>query len=370
MGRHDRSAPNDAHTRQAAAPQQSRTNAENYHRRARNRRMKGVLRGVLIALLVLLAGGVAVGATTLFLLQGRMNDSRVVNDDLRRALVERKAPNEPYYMLLMGTDGRPGETQYRADSIILARVDPLKKQVTLLSIPRDTKIVWHGSTMKINGVHTYAGAAGMVEVVSELCGVDIAHYAEVNFDGLAGITDALGGVTVNVDRDMRDTDNFEGVTELKAGEQTLDGESALFYTRCRHFPDGDYTRMLHQRTFIRALMNQVLSTRDPVRVAGVIQSCADMVITDLSVTDIIAYATELMGINAETDVYSAHVPSEPRMIDGVSYIIIDQTKLAELMKIMEAGGDPATVDPLQSSSSATTGSAENSGQAASTSQHE
>ena len=84
----------------------------------------------------------------------------------------------------------------------MARVDPIHKRVTMLSIPRDTRVLWKGSYMKINAVHYYDGANGMVQVVNELCGVHIAHYAEVNFDGLAGITDALGGVTVNVEQYM------------------------------------------------------------------------------------------------------------------------------------------------------------------------
>ncbi len=91
-------------------------------------------------------------------------------------------------MLLLGTDGRPGKTAYRTDSIILARIDPTGKQVTLISVPRDTKVEYKGSTMKINAVFTYgasddgSGAEEMVQAVNELCGVEISQYAEINFD--------------------------------------------------------------------------------------------------------------------------------------------------------------------------------------------
>ena len=151
----------------------SRASAGDYHDRLAKKRRRGfALRTLLIALVVLLAGsGVAVAAWV-GNIQSRMNNSEVVTTELREALTERDAPNDPYYVLLLGTDGRPGETQYRSDTIILARIDPQQKVATLLSIPRDTMVTWKGSTMKINGVHAYDGAAGMVQIVSDLCHVE------------------------------------------------------------------------------------------------------------------------------------------------------------------------------------------------------
>ena len=220
MGRHARSknAMSGGHFAGQGPDPYSRASAGDYHDRLAKKRRRGfALRTLLIALVVLLAGaGVAVAAW-LGSIQSKMNNSEVVTSELREALTERDAPNDPYYVLLLGTDGRPGETQYRSDTIILARIDPQQKVATLLSIPRDTMVTWKGSTMKINGVHAYDGAAGMVQIVSDLCHVEISHYAEVNFDGLSGITDALGGVTVDVDMDIKDTEHFDDVTELQKG---------------------------------------------------------------------------------------------------------------------------------------------------------
>lgn len=322
----------------------SRSDPSRYHDGLSRRRRARVARGVGLGLLVCLVGCVAVLAGWLSALDARMHPSEVVTSELENVLVERAAPSDPYYVLLMGTDGRPGEESYRADSIMLARVDPKLKQVSLLSIPRDSKVVWKGSTMKINGVHASDGAAGMVEVVGRLCGVSIAHYAEVNFDGLAGITDALGGVTVYVDRDMSDPYHFDDVTELSEGEHTLNGAEALFYTRCRYFPDGDYTRMNHQRTFVKAMISQAMETSDPVRLAALVDACASMLTTDLSVGDIVSLAAEMLGIDAEAGVKTAYAPSEPRDIDGVSYVIIDEEALGEMMEVLDSGGDPAPLN--------------------------
>ena len=324
----------------------SRASAGDYQqRRKKSARRSIAKRALLTTLLSVVVMAIAAAALWMVSVQTRLNNPRVINNDLRSSLKEQPVNSDPYYVLLLGTDGRPGETEYRADSIILARVDPAQKRVTLLSIPRDTYVTWKGSQMKINAVHFYDGAAGMVQIVNELCGVKISHYAEVNFDGLAGITNAVGGVTVDVDQYMRDTENFSGVTELYAGRQTLNGEQALFYTRCRYaFADSDYTRMRHQRTFIKALLSQVLSSGDPVKIASIINSVADMVVTDLSVSDAISLASQMVGLNAESGIYTAYVPSTPETIGDQSYVIADDDALAEMMKLIDQGKDPSKIN--------------------------
>ncbi|MCR5631480.1 MAG: LCP family protein [Atopobiaceae bacterium] len=324
----------------------SRASAGDYQQRRKKTARRSIAkRALLTTLLSVVVVAIAAAALWITSVQTRLNNPRVINNDLRSSLKEQPVNSDPYYVLLLGTDGRPGETEYRADSIILARVDPAKKRVTLLSIPRDTYVTWKGSQMKINAVHFYDGAAGMVQIVNELCGVKISHYAEVNFDGLAGITNAVGGVTVDVDQYMRDTENFSGVTELYAGRQTLNGEQALFYTRCRYaFADSDYTRMRHQRTFIKALLSQVLSSGDPVKIASIINSVADMVVTDLSVSDAISLASQMVGLNAESGIYTAYVPSTPETIGDQSYVIADDDALAEMMKLIDQGKDPSKLN--------------------------
>ena len=324
----------------------SRTQAEGYHKRRKRVFRKQVVVRSLLGVLATVFVAALVGAGIWYAnVQAQLNNSQVITAELRQTLQEPSAPSDPYYVLLLGTDGRPGETEYRADSIILARVDPIHKRVTMLSIPRDTRVLWKGSYMKINAVHFYDGANGMVQAVNELCGVHIAHYAEVNFDGLAGITDALGGVTVNVEQYMRDTENFSDVVELYPGVQKLNGAQALFFTRVRYaFADSDYTRMRHQRTFIKAMIAQILNTGDPVAIANIVNSTARMVITDLSVSDIISLGTQMIGMNTDKDIYTAYVPSEGTEIDGQSYVIADKDALAKMMKVIEAGDDPSSLN--------------------------
>ena len=159
-------------------------------------------------------------------------------------------------MLLIGADksqDRDESGEYwrfnTEPSMILARVDPKEKEVTLISIPRDTQvdIPGHG-TQKINAAYAFGGASLAVDTVSELAGVPISHYAEIDFDGFKAVVDALGGIEVDVPMEIND-DMAGG--HVDAGLQTLNGEQALILCRSRHNYDdignGDAIRAANQR---------------------------------------------------------------------------------------------------------------------------
>jgi LCP family protein required for cell wall assembly len=322
----------------------SRHNAGIYHEKSvRRSRTKGIVRGVLIALAVVLVGSGVALAAWVSSIQSRLNNTQIT-DTLRQTLVEQSSSADPYYVLLLGTDGRPGDTTYRSDTIILARIDPTDKKITLVSIPRDTKVVYNGETCKINATHTYGGAAGVVQAVNDLCGIQISHYVEVSFDGFSSVVDSLGGVQVDVPD--RIDDAKAGSEVIETGLQTLNGAQALTFCRSRAYVDGDYTRMRHQRIFISAMIKQVEENPDPTKIVSAINAAADMVSTDMSVTDIVSLATALQGIDADNDIYSANVPSTTATIDGVSYVVADAKSLSEMMKRVDAGEDPDGPDTM------------------------
>ncbi|MCI1665702.1 MAG: LCP family protein [Atopobiaceae bacterium] len=326
-----------ANVRREGFDEYSRQNAGVYHERSVSRsRKKSILYGVLIALAVLVVtGGVALAAWTSSI-QSRLNGSNIT-EGLKSTLVDQTA-TDPYYVLLLGTDGRPGESDYRSDTIILVRIDPSSRKVTMISIPRDTKVTYEGETCKINATHTYGGAEGVVNAVNELCGVKISHYVEVSFDGFSSVVDALGGVEVDVPDEVNDSKAGDDVIE--PGLQTLNGSQALTFCRSRAYPDGDYTRMRHQRLFMSALISQVESNVDPTTLVNVINSAADMVTTDMSVSDILGMVNSLRGIDSDNDIYSANIPSTTATIGGVSYVIADTDALSQMMDRVNAGEDP------------------------------
>ena len=318
----------------------SRDNVARYAERSRQRRRGRIIRravlGVLLAFLVTAGTATAMWFNSIV---ARLSDAGIITPELQAVLVDSDVAREPFYMLLLGTDGRPGETSYRADTIILARIDPTQQQVTLISIPRDTRITYKGETMKINAAHTEEGAAGMVEAVNELCGIEISHYAEISFDGLVQLVDALGGVEVNVPDEIDDPKAADFTIE--PGLQTLNGEQALAFCRSRAFADGDYTRMRHQRIFVAALANTILNKTDATQLPGIIDAMADMVATDLSLPDILSLANAMRGMDTDS-MWTANIPSHAggdTYINGVSYVFVHE-ELEEMMARVDAGEDP------------------------------
>ena len=326
----------------------SRENVDRYSERARQRRRSRVIRrglvGGLVAVLL-----VAVGAAGLWFarITGNLSGNGfIANSGVLNILQDSEVAREPFYTLLLGTDGRPGETSYRSDSIILARIDPVEKEATLISIPRDTKVTWKGSTMKINAIHSYSeeqggGPKGMVEAVNQLCfggEQKISHYAEVSFTSMEQLVDSIGGIDINATDGVDDPKHLE--IKIEPGEQHMDGKTALTYARARYqYADGDYTRMRHQRQVLGAIASKILNDLDPVKLPGLIDSVSQMVITDMSVQDILAVVNAMRGMDVDS-IYSGNVPSTAGMEGGVSYVFADENALAQMMERVDAGEDP------------------------------
>ena len=327
----------------------SRQNVDRYAERARQRkRNKIVRRGIIVGVIASLfvAAGAFASAWISHIADNLGGNGFIADSGVLSVLQDSEVAREPFYTLLLGTDGRPGETSYRSDSIILARIDPVDKKATLISIPRDTKVTWKGSTMKINAIHSYSeeqggGPKGMVEAVNQLCfggEQKISHYAEVSFTSMEQLVDSIGGIDINATDGVDDPEHLE--IKIEPGQQHMDGKTALTYARARYqYADGDYTRMRHQRQVLGAIASKVLNDLDPTKLPGLIDSVSQMVITDMSVQDILAVVNAMRGMDVDS-IYSGNVPSTAGMEGGVSYVFADEQALAQMMERVDAGEDP------------------------------
>ena len=177
----------------------------------------------------------------------------------------------PITVLLLGSDERPGETDpSRTDAIIVARIDPHSGRVALLSLPRDlwVEIPGYGQA-RINAANVWGiiynapeGGLGLAQkTVSNLLGIPIDYTVHINFEGFIGAIDALGGVTVDVPKELYD-DQFPtmdygyNVAHFLPGSQQMDGATALMYSRIRH-PDSDFERMRRQQAVVVAAMARI-----------------------------------------------------------------------------------------------------------------
>ncbi len=246
-------------------------------------------------------------------------------------------PGAPYYVLALGSDQQEGDTYSRSDTMILVRVDLIGGKLTMLSIPRDTRVEIEGHGMqKINAAYAFDGAGGAVRAVSKLTGVGIQHVAVIHIEELAGLVDYLGGVTVNVPVAAYDPEHSGA--DIEAGTQTLDGETAVAWARTRYgFERGDFQRQEDQRLLINAIVNRMLSL-SPKQMPGALERLGDLVGTDMRCYNLAPLIIRFKLSNPI--VYSASVPSTTDTIDGVSYVIANETELKTMMGIINSGGNP------------------------------
>ncbi|MBE9094809.1 LCP family protein [Tychonema sp. LEGE 07203] len=186
------------------------------------------------------------------------------------------------------------------DTMLLVRFDPQNKKLSVLSIPRDTRTYVEGrGEVKINEANYYGGPASSAKSVSGLLGgVGIDRYVTVNIHGIKSLVDALGGININVPKDMKYTDNSQHLyIDLKAGKQKLNGEQIVQYLLYRHDDLGDIGRVQRQQLLMRAFVEQEVNvgllSRLP-KILSVIQSHID---TNLSIEELVALA----GFATQTD---------------------------------------------------------------------
>jgi LCP family protein required for cell wall assembly len=177
----------------------------------------------------------------------------------------------PITVLLLGSDERPGETgPARTDAVLIARIDPHSGRVALLSLPRDLWVEIPGyGYARLNAANVWGiiynapeGGLGLAKkTVSNLLGIPIDYTVHINFQGFIGAIDALGGVTVDVPKELYD-DQFPTmdygytVAHFLPGPQQMDGATALMYSRIRH-PDSDFERMRRQQAVVVAAMARI-----------------------------------------------------------------------------------------------------------------
>jgi LCP family protein required for cell wall assembly len=261
--------------------------------------------------------------------------------------VEPAKPEDPFWMLLLGTDGRLEGEAPRSDTMILVRINPAEGTAAMVSIPRDTMVEIPGvGTDKINAAYHYGemeesggGAALAIRTVSEFAGVDIAYFAQVDFSGFQELVDDVGGVEVNVMFDIiGDGVDADGAT-VYSGVQVLNGAQAFSFCQSREFGIGDYQRQANQRVFLQAFAKKVLSSDLPT-IATTVGNLASMTYTNMDLQKIINVASSLQGMT-ERSIHTYTVPSYTDLINEISYVIADDGPWRELISELNAGRYPA-----------------------------
>ena len=199
-------------------------------------------------------------------------------------------------ILLIGTDTRPGETGGNTDVLIFCSIDTPNKRIELMSIPRDTKILYpDGQYRKINEALALEGPRLTEQLVGQLLHQSIDYYALTHFGGLINVIDTLGGITVDVPEPMHYNtgDKQYNIIDLNPGVQHLSGVQALGFVRFRHDALGDIGRTERQQIFLKALEAKLMRPENITKLPVLVSELSKTVDTDLSLTDMAS-----LGANA------------------------------------------------------------------------
>ena len=175
------------------------------------------------------------------------------------------APGAPFTVLLLGSDDDGKNKSPLTQSMILVRVEPATKHVTMLSIPRDLWVpLSTGGWEKIDAAYAIGGASAAIATVERNFHVHIDEYAWVGLRGLIKLIDRLGGVDVLVTNPVLDDEYPNDINggflygymrvAVLPGFQHLDGTHALQYVRSRHNDiTGDFGRSARQQQVLLAI---------------------------------------------------------------------------------------------------------------------
>lgn len=221
-----------------------------------------------------------------------------------------------------------------SDTMLLVRFDPNEEKLSVLSIPRDTKVYLEGhGNRKINHANDYGGPALTASAVSELLGgVEIDRYVRVNVQGIEKLIDALGGVNVFVPKDMKYNDFSQHLyIDLKKGQQHLDGEKAVQFLRYRYDDLGDISRVQRQQVLMRALVEQALKPGTIVKIPKILDVIKSHLDTNLTVKELMA----LSNFAAQTERSDMQMMMLPGNFnspeENVSYWVPDSDRIQNLM---------------------------------------
>lgn len=235
---------------------------------------------------------------------------------------------EPFTILLMGVDtteeGLSKNTVANGDSLILITFDPTTLNATMLSIPRDSYVPIACWSNKAENKITHAAGYGsecMINTIENYFDVTIDYYAKINFKGLVHLVDALGGIDVEVPKDLcTDDSSRTEIVCIQAGMQHLNGEGALVLARNRkQLSGGDLDRGQNQQLVIKALLNKARTIRSASKFLEVLNTISNNLDTNFTTDQILSF------YNIAEDILNNHLAKDDGDLVNIQQLYLQGT---------------------------------------------
>lgn len=248
-------------------------------------------------------------------------------------------------ILLLGVD----KGGMRSDTIMLASLNGRTGKLSVMSIPRDTRVRVGNYYQKINaaiGIGAQEVRKGnlkepeelTVQKVKLLTGMPIHYFMSIDFDGFKEVIDALGGVEFDVPFRMKYDDPVQNLhIDLQPGLQVLDGEAAHDFVRFRKgnagypgYAMGDLGRIEAQQAFIKALIQQKVNAKYLLKADELFDVVVRNVRTNYTAKDLIRHLGAISKVDSEL-MTMYQLPGSAQTIGGVSYFLCDERATQELV---------------------------------------
>ncbi|MFB4305524.1 LCP family protein [Actinomadura sp. GTD37] len=252
--------------------------------------------------------------------------------------------------LLVGSDSRETGTtgegsqvwkpgRQRTDTIMLLHLPADRKKAYVISFPRDSWVEIPGyGNQKINAAFSFGGPKLLIETMENLTGIRVDHYGAIDFEGFKSMTDALGGVTVNIKQSVYDPARKK---QWPAGRQKLNGDDALLFVRQRYnLPNGDFDRIKRQQAFLGALAKQAAdrgTLTNPFKLDRFLSALSKSISVDegVSAGDLRSLALSMRSVRA-SDVKFMTLPFKGTGTRArQSVVLLDGTKARQLFNAVK-----------------------------------
>ncbi len=297
--------------------------------RARRRRNTWVIVSALLLLAIL------AGAFSYWWFGGKLGASR---SNIKRTQETEHyiIPPNKLNILIMGVDDRPKEDDPgRSDTLMVMTLDTESREASIISVPRDTRVRIKGLGWdKVNHAFLTGGVALTRQTTENFLGIPMDYYAKINLESFGRIVDAIGGVTIDVEKRMQYEDSWDHyVIDLKPGVQRLDGRTALQYVRYRD-EEGDIGRVARQQKFIRAVLAEVSTPAIILKAPSLIREVFASLDTDIPVALMLGIARKLKdGLSGGFK--TQMVEGLPYYINDISYWVPDIMKMRKMVADMQ-----------------------------------
>jgi LCP family protein required for cell wall assembly len=260
---------------------------------------------------------------------------------------EIKKTGESFNILVMGVDiGTAGAANAndpkRTDTLILAHYNSEDNKVSLVSIPRDILIKINGKNQKINAAHAIGGVTYAVDAVEKLLDIEIDYYSKVDYEGFRQVMDAIGGIDMDITRNMNYDDPSQNLSiHFKKGTTVhLDGKKAEEFFRWRQnndgtgLADGDLGRIKNQQMFIGKVMDKVKSPLILLKIPNILSAIQKHLEVNMDGNELLKYGYIFASIgrdNLSMDI----IKGDAKYISGVSYLVYDEARNKETLSKLQ-----------------------------------